>query len=121
MPSVLHELPGRVRFWLPSLGRERYVAVALERQLASLPGVRAVSASCVTGAVLLTHDGRPGTRDRIVNALERFEQSFVHNAKSIRVPVFHAQNQNSDLNPLVRLVLEHILERALGAFVAAVI
>jgi len=53
---VIHRLPGRVRLRTPGLYRNPTQKERIERRLARQPGIRAVSANTLTGAVLVHFD-----------------------------------------------------------------
>jgi hypothetical protein len=50
-----HSMPGRVRFVVPSLVGDEQRGTALREKVESLPGIRAVEVSPVTGSVLISY------------------------------------------------------------------
>ncbi|WP_306591641.1 heavy metal translocating P-type ATPase [Geothrix sp. 21YS21S-4] len=74
-PSILHELPGRLRVGLPALRDPDVSRVALEQRLGSLPGVRAARANRRAGCVVVEHDGRPATRRGVLSEIEAWHRA----------------------------------------------
>jgi hypothetical protein len=70
MIILVHDVPGRLRFFAPRVKRDQRAAAALRRRARAVPGVAAASANPLTGSLLVHHDGALATRARILDALE---------------------------------------------------
>lgn len=117
---LLHELPGRLRVSLGCLRHDSRRAAALRDRLARLPGVISVSASPLTGSVLVRHDGHPATRQGIVAGIEGFGDATARMGTKLQAPV-HTGEPRPDVHPLTRSVVEKFLEHLLGAVISGVI
>ena len=119
----MHELPGRLRFSLRVLRRDSSCATALRDQLGALPGVATATASALTGSVLVTHDGSSATRERILRTVDRFERALSPECSKLPEPLLRLSGDRTApaAHPLVRAIIEKLLERVLGAAIAAII
>ena len=118
--TLAHELPGRLRFSLPSLRRDTVRATALRDRLAALPGVTAASANPLTGSVLVLHDGGAVTRERIIAAIEPagYRPNPNHPVRPAGVSL---GLQVAIAHPLTRIVAEKLLERLVVSALAVII
>lgn len=121
MSAILaHEVPGRLRFSLPRLRRDAAGATALRDHLAALPGVTEVSASPLTGSVLVLHDG--AMRDRIVAAIELAGHRLMpHQAARPATPHPGLRPAAALAQPIVQVVAEKLLERLVLSALAVII
>lgn len=117
MPVVLtHELPGRLRFSLPGLRRDGRGAAQLRDRLAPQPGVGSVSVSALTGSVLVIHDGRAATRERIIGMLQAVAGAAAGGRPVLRTPVHcTAAAAQTLLHRSIEVLLEHALRAMLAA------
>lgn len=113
MPAAIpkHELPNRLRFSLPCLRRDNPRATVLRARLAALPGVAAAKVSALTGSVLVAYDGHAATREQVAELVGCCD----------RTPAPGVPARTPDPHPVLRALMEKLLEHALGAAIAAMI
>ena len=58
MVEYVHSSSGRLRVQLPLFRRKPRIAAAVERTVAAIEGVTSVSASTVTGSIIIAYDRR---------------------------------------------------------------
>ncbi len=118
MTAVLvHEVPCRLRFRVQHLKHDSRRAERLRDRIAAMQGVAGVSASPLTCSLIITHDGRAATRERITTALEACGHSIL-----ITAPVAaHLGHAPAGAHPLLRILAETLLERLLHTALAAVV
>ena len=126
MTAVLvHEVPSRLRFRVQGLKHDSRRAERLRDRIAAVPGVVAASANPLTGSLIITHDGRVATRERIATALDAQGHSVPPAASALAPAATHLERAQARTHPLLRVVadtfLEHLLDRLVRTAFAAVI
>ena len=122
MTAVLvHEVPRRLRFRVQYLKHDSRRAEWLRDRIAAVLGVVGVSANPLTGSLIITHDGRTATRERITTALEACGHSILTNAPAPPPALVHLGNAPAGAHPLLRIVAETLLEWLLHTALAAVV
>lgn len=66
---IAHECPGRLRAKLPLLSLPALKTDHLNRMMRATPGVTSVRINTSASSIIITHDGRPVTRNRILDRL----------------------------------------------------
>lgn len=115
MIHPIHDIPGRLRFILPALRRDRRRAAAVRARMRAIEGVTSASANPLTGSLVVHYAGAAATRENIVASLAEFDPGIVpaEPASAVRA--------RAVADMLAEAVVGRIIERALRAAVAAVI
>ena len=123
MPAAIpkHELPNRVRFSLPCLRRDNPRATVLCVRLAALPGVAAAEVSALTGSVLVAYDGHAATREQVAELVGCCDRTPAPCVPAPRVSASGLPAWAPGPHPVLRALVEKLLEHALGAAIAAMI
>ena len=112
MTAVLvHEVPCRLRCRVQGLKHNSWRAERLRDRIAAVPGIVAASASPLTGSLIITHDGRVATRERIATALEAHGHPVLPAAFALAPAVTHFEGARARAYPLLRIVADTLLER----------
>lgn len=110
MLTLVHEVPGRLRFVAPELTADSEHVASLTRTVRELPGVTDVLVRPATGSLIVFHDGAPAAREAVLRAvgLTRTRRHVLDR----RVPL---------LDTLVEAAAEKLLTHAVHALVAAIL
>ena len=82
-----------------------------------MPGVVAASASPLTGSLIITHDGRVATRERIATALQAHGHSVLPAAFAVAPAITRIERAQERTHPLLRILADTLLERLLERLV----
>jgi len=118
--SYVHALEGRLRIKIPEVKGAPHKAREIERHLASCAGVEEVSASPITGSVLILYNPRLIGQEEIIFAFQ--EIGYLVNAEP-KAPRGTSGNSTHE-GALVRVthaVASTIMEIALSRIVLAII
>jgi heavy-metal-associated domain-containing protein len=127
MIILVHDVPGRLRFFAPRVKRDQQAAAALRRRARAVPGVAAASANPLTGSLLVHHDRALATRARILDALEVADPGpALAPPPSRREPIRAAAPSPATRGDAIaefvaNAVAEHLVERAVRMAVAALL
>jgi hypothetical protein len=125
MIILVHDVPGRLRFFAPRVKRDQRAAAALRRRARAVPGVAAASANPLTGSLLVHHDGALATRARILDALEVADLGPAlapPRREPIRAAAPSPTTRGDAIAELVaNAVAERLVERALRMAVSALL
>ncbi|MBT3272764.1 MAG: hypothetical protein HN368_06395 [Spirochaetales bacterium] len=79
-PRVVHNLPGRMRIYLPALKRvtEEMIPEGMYESIAGFfPGVTSFSPNCVTGNILVEYDTSVISESEVLSSLTTATKTFV--------------------------------------------
>jgi hypothetical protein len=120
---LVHDIPGRLRFVVPHMKRCCLTSEKARAYAQAIPGVVEAWASSLTGSLLVTYDGDAGTRERIVQVVDRFvsgSMKFVPPHPTIR-SIEAASNGPAIAAVVVNALVEALVERTIQVAVAALI
>jgi Heavy metal associated domain 2 len=117
---LMHEVPGRARFFAPALKGDHSRAAELSRRLIASPLVQTAHVSAITGSVVVTYDRGVETRDAVFRTLGELGY-----AASLPTPFLDASgSRQRDVRGaafVAKAVLHFILDHALESAVVAVL
>ena len=117
---LMHEVPGRARFFAPALKGDHSRAAELSRRLIATPLVQTADVNAITGSVVVTYDRRVETRDAVFRALGELGY-----AANLPTPLSDAggprRRDVSGTAFVAKAVLHFILDHALESAVVAVL
>jgi hypothetical protein len=110
--APLSVLPGRIRFWLPSLIGQDDMCRLIESELASIEGIRCASANSRTGRILVKFDEELVTGRTVAGLLEEVKVRChsLSNTDTTRRPLqsraLRGRGEDASSLPLGQLLLE---------------
>ena len=112
--AYVHVLDGRLRIKVPDVKGSPAVACRVERGLQALPGVESVTASALTGSVVVLHDPSLTESGEILAAI-RALASLPEGVDSCPTPTAPRPVGSVVAASLARLALEAALQQAFRA------
>jgi Heavy metal associated domain 2 len=117
---LMHEVPGRARFFAPALKGDHSRAAELGRRLVVTPLVQTAHVSATTGSVVVTYDRCVETRDAVFRALG--ELGYAANLPApFSVAGGSCRRDVGGTAFVAKAVLHFILDHALESAVVAVL
>jgi Heavy metal associated domain 2 len=115
---LMHEVPGRARFFAPALKGDHSRAAELSQRLIATPLAQTADVSAITGSVVVTYDRGVATRDAVFRALGElgyaaslptaFSDAGRSRQRDVRGTAFVAK-------AVLHFILDHALESAVVA------